>query len=389
MENTKSYPFYFKLASVVIAIIGLVYIAIWAKMVIVPLIIGLLLAIILTPIARFFENKLKFPRSVSAITSTVLLTLVVLFIMFLLGTQMRHMAGDLPAFKEQLISALEKLQDWISEEYNITNEEQLKYLTDNASQSIGIGTTVIEGTISSLSSIGMLLIFIFLYTLFILMYRKHIISFLLLCFKDSMKPKVHSAIADTQIMVKNYLIGLLIQMSLITVFFLIAYSIIGLKYIFLLAIMTGIINIIPYIGIIFSMLVAMLIAFATGTPTQVLLVVISVVIIHAIDGNIIMPRIIGSKVKVNSLAVIIGLVLGEKMWGILGMLLTIPVLAMVKIIFDHIQELNAWGYLLGEEESIKIKSERRRQRTRVPYVLKKIDIKKDLKISKFKRKKDS
>lgn len=309
--------------------------------------------------------------------------------MFLLGTQMRHMAGDLPAFKEQLISALEKLQDWISEEYNITNEEQLKYLTDNASQSIGIGTTVIEGTISSLSSIGMLLIFTFLYTLFILMYRKHIISFLLLCFKDSMKPKVHSAIADTQIMVKNYLIGILIQMSLITVFFLIAYSIIGLKYIFLLAIMTGIINIIPYIGIIFSMLIAMLIAFATGTPTQVLLVVISVIIIHAIDGNIIMPRIIGSKVKVNSLAVIIGLVLGEKMWGILGMLLTIPVLAMVKIIFDHIQELNAWGYLLGEEESIKIKSERRRQRTRVPYVLKKIDIKKDLKISKFKRKKDS
>ncbi|HLS71433.1 MAG TPA: AI-2E family transporter, partial [Chitinophagaceae bacterium] len=186
MENTKSYPFYFKLASVVIAIIGLVYIAIWAKMVIVPLIIGLLLAIILTPIARFFENKLKFPRSVSAITSTVLLTLFVLSIMFLLGTQMSHMTEDLPAFKEQIISALEKLQDWISEKYDITNEEQLKYLTDNASQSIGIGTTVIEGTISSLSSIGMLLIFTFLYTLFILMYRKHIISFLLLCFKDPM-----------------------------------------------------------------------------------------------------------------------------------------------------------------------------------------------------------
>src|SRR5690625_2099183 len=190
MENTKSYPFYFKLASVVIAIIGLVYIAIWAKMVIVPLIIGLLLAIILTPIARFFENKLQFPRSVSAITSTVLLTLFVLSIMFLLGTQMSHMTEDLPAFKEQIISALEKLQDWISEKYDITNEEQLKYLTDNASQSIGIGTTVIEGTISSLSSIGMLLIFTFLYTLFILMYRKHIISFLLLCFKDPMKPKV-------------------------------------------------------------------------------------------------------------------------------------------------------------------------------------------------------
>lgn len=387
MENTSRYPFYLKLASIVIAIIGLVYIAIWAKMVIVPLIIGLLLAIILTPVARFLEKNLKLPRSVSAITSTVLLTLVVLAIMFLLGSQMSHMTEDWPAFKEQIITALEKLQDWINEKFDITNEEQLRYLTANASKSIGIGTTVIEGTIASLSSIGMLLIFIFLYTLFILMYRRHIISFLLLAFKENTRPKVQSAIEDTQIMVKNYLIGILIQMSLITIFFLIAYSIIGLKYIFLLAIMTGIINIIPYIGIIFCMLIAMLIAFATGTPTQVLFVVISVIIIHAIDGNIIMPRIIGSKVKVNSLAVIIGLVLGEKMWGILGMLLTIPVLAMVKIIFDHIKELNAWGYLLGEEESIKKKSEKRRKRIRVPYSFSKVELKKDLKINKSSKKK--
>ncbi|HZH88336.1 MAG TPA: AI-2E family transporter, partial [Chitinophagaceae bacterium] len=161
-----------------------------------------------------------------------------------------------------------------------------------------------------------------------------------------------SAIHKTQVMVKNYLIGLFFQMVIVSVLFIIAYSIIGVKYAILLAIMTGLLNIIPYVGIIFSMLLAMLIAFATGSPAQVAFIVIAVLIINAIDGNIVMPKIIGSKVKVNSLAVIIGMVIGEKVWGIMGMLLTIPILAMTKIIFDHIKELKPWGFLLGEDNTV-------------------------------------
>lgn len=352
MNRYLKLPFYLKLACTFIIIISIVIVMTWAKLVIVPAIIGMLLAIILTPFSRFLENKLRFRRTLSAIVATVLFTIVVSLVLFILASQLAAIADEWPAFQQQLIDAIHHLQDWISSTFEISNEEQLLYLTNNASKSIGLGTAVIETTISSLSSLGLILMFTFLYTLLILMYRRHIISFLLLSFNTVAQPNVTSAIHKTQVMVKNYLIGLFLQMVIVSVLFIIAYSIIGVKYAILLAIMTGLLNIIPYVGIIFSMLLAMLIAFATGSPAQVAFIVIAVLIINAIDGNIVMPKIIGSKVKVNSLAVIIGMVIGEKVWGIMGMLLTIPILAMTKIIFDHIKELKPWGFLLGEDNTV-------------------------------------
>ena len=122
----------------------------------------------------------------------------------------------------------------------------------------------------------------------------------------------------------------------------------------MLAILTGILNILPYIGIFTALLIGALITFATAGISHVLFIVIAIVVIHAIDGNIIMPRVVGSKVKINSLIVIIGLVIGEMLWGIAGMLLTIPILAILKIIFDRVEGLQSWGFLMGEDDDVPV-----------------------------------
>ena len=110
----------------------------------------------------------------------------------------------------------------------------------------------------------------------------------------------------------------------------------------------------PYIGIFIALLIGALITFATSGISHVLFIVIAIVVIHAIDGNIIMPRVVGSKVKINSLIVIIGLVIGEMLWGIAGMFLTIPVLAILKIIFDRVEGLQSWGFLMGEDDEVPV-----------------------------------
>ena len=122
----------------------------------------------------------------------------------------------------------------------------------------------------------------------------------------------------------------------------------------MLAIITGILNILPYIGIFIALLIGALITFATSGISHVLFIVIAIVVIHAIDGNIIMPRVVGSKVKINSLIVIIGLVVGEMLWGLAGMFLTIPVLAILKIIFDRVEGLQSWGFLMGEDDEVPV-----------------------------------
>lgn len=118
----------------------------------------------------------------------------------------------------------------------------------------------------------------------------------------------------------------------------------------MLALITGIFNIIPYIGIASSALLTSLITFATSSGSHVVFVIIAIIVIHLIDSNFIMPKVVGSKVQINSLIALLGLVIGELLWGISGMFLSIPVIAIMKIVFDRVEALTVWGYLLGEEE---------------------------------------
>lgn len=151
-------------------------------------------------------------------------------------------------------------------------------------------------------------------------------------------------------------------MTIVTILACAAYSIIGVKYSFLLGLITGIFNIIPYIGIFSSLLLTILITFATSTASHVLFVIIAVIAIHLVDSNYIMPKIVGSKVQINTLIALIGLVLGEMLWGITGMLLALPVIAVMKVVFDRVPSLNPWGMLLGDEEHESVLPIRKKKR---------------------------
>ena len=99
------------------------------------------------------------------------------------------------------------------------------------------------------------------------------------------------------------------------------------------------------------MMISLLITFATAATTgKLLLVAITLVVTHLVDSNILLPGIVGSKVKINPFITVLGVVLGEMIWGVSGMFLSIPVIAVLKIIFDRVESLKPWGVLLGEEE---------------------------------------
>ncbi len=351
MRLKSELPFYLKLSCVLISIVILGYLSVLGQNVLVPIILGLLFSTLLVPFCGFLEKKLRFPRSLAAIVATVLFTGIIILVIYLLAMQMTKLADDWPAFQQQLLDSFTSLQLWVQDHFGIEQNSQLNYITETASKSISTGTDMLAKMLSSISSVIMLLIFTFLYTLFLLLYRRHLVKFLVIVFRDKHQDVVLDVIIQIQVMVKRYLIGLLLQMVIVTVLAFIAYSIIGVKYNFMLAILTGVLNILPYIGIFMALVIGVIITFATTSASHVLLVVVAIVVIHAIDGNLIMPKVVGSKVKLNSLVVILGLVIGEMTWGISGMLLTIPVLAIMKIVFDRVQDLRPWGFLLGEEEN--------------------------------------
>lgn len=351
MKMQISLPFYLKLLSVLAIIFLLIFIALLGKMVLVPLIVGTLMAILFLPVSRFLEGTLKMPRSIASIFSVVLLIVIVTGIAIIMGSQFTKLSQDWPAFKQQFETEFNDLQNWISATFGIQKSDQLNYINDSAAKSVTAGAGILTGAIASISSMLVFCVFTIIYMFFMLLYRTHIRKFLILNFTELHHPTVLSVLDQIQYVVKKYLIGLVIQMSMVSAMATMTYGVIGVKYFIMLGLLTGILNILPYVGILAAFLFTSIITFATGTLYQVLLVGIGVVVVHVIDANYIMPKIVGSKVKINSFLAMLGIVVGEMIWGISGMFLSIPIIAICKIVFDHVQGLKPWGFLLGEEDS--------------------------------------
>lgn len=351
IKQFKGLPFYLKLSSVLFSLIALVYIVIVAKEILSPLIFSCLFSILLLPLATFLEKKVKLPRSAASMLSVIILLGAIGLILYVIGAQVSDLANDWPQFQAQLAKSVDSLQTWIAQTFHVNVNNQLNYVHTATNKMMSSGTAVVGATLLSLSSLLLFFVFTFIYTFFFLLYRRLIMKFLESVFLDENKHLVHDIIEQVQFIIRKYIIGLLMEMAIVAAVVCIAFWLLGIKYAVLLGLITGLFNIIPYIGIFSALILSSLITFATATAaSKVLLVIITLVITHLIDSNVLLPVVVGSKVRINALITVLGVIIGEMVWGIPGMFLSIPVIAVLKIIFDRVDSLKPWGIILGDEE---------------------------------------
>lgn len=350
--KTISLPFVAKLALVLLSIIMLGYLAIIGKTLLSPLFFSLLMAFLLLPFGNFLERRLKFRRSISSITAVIVMIVVLYSILYFLGNQLSELWADWPLLVKQVTTAIHDIQLWISKTFQINAYKQKSYLTDGLEKSLATSAVVIGTTLLTLSSSLLFLAFTLLFTFFILNYRRLLFTFLTTVFAEEHKAKVSDIVKEIQRIIRKYVTGLFLQMVIVSALMIITLSLLDVKYAILLGLIAGIFNIIPYLGISTALLISVLITFATAGASQALFVVFAFIGVHTIDGNILMPLVVGSKVKINALFAFIGIIIGEMIWGISGMFLCIPYLAMLKIVFSKVEGLEPWGALLGEENKV-------------------------------------
>ncbi len=351
--KTQPVPFYIKLALVLVSLIASAYIAILGQKILAPLLFSMLFAMLLLPLANFFEVKLKLPRGAAAMLSVLMLIASITFIFYEVGYQISNLADDWPMFNKQLTLATNNLQHWVASTFHVNIKKQQTYINDAASSFISTGTVVLSGLVQSISSIMFFLVFIMIDTFFLLYYRRLIVKFLVAVFKEENSVIVYDIIRNVQAIIRNYIVGLFIEMLVVATATSTALLILGAKYAILLGLIAGLFNVIPYIGIFTALIISVLITFATATAASTILFVAIIILgIHVIDSNLLFPAIVGSKVRINALITILGAVIGEMLWGIPGMFLAIPVIAIAKIIFDRIESLKPWGLILGDEKEM-------------------------------------
>jgi predicted PurR-regulated permease PerM len=370
-------PFYTRLAMVLVSLIALFYIAVLGKSILAPLVFGLLFAVLLLPLANFLEHKLRLPRSMASLLSVIILVIVLAGMLYIVGEQVSSLADDWPQFKQQVLSSVNDLQVWISHKFHIRIKQQMTYVNNATSKLLESGGSVLGDVFVSFSSFVLFLVFILIDSFFLLYYRRLIIRFLVSVFRDENSNVVYAIIAQIQSRIRQYILGLLLEMVIVATASSLALWILGVNYWFLLGLLIGLFNLVPYIGIASALVLSTLVTFATAGTAKLLLVIGTILGIHLVDSNVLLPVIVGSKVRINALITVLGVIVGGMVWGISGTFLAIPIIAITKIIFDHVEPLKPWGLLLGDERDEKqpepLKKEIQQQGADVTYAPEKPD----------------
>jgi predicted PurR-regulated permease PerM len=355
MKNTIL-PFYFKLTTVLVCIVFTVIILREGSSLLIPLFAGLLLAVLLLPIAKFLE-RIHIPRAAASFLSLLCFIFLFSLVNYFLVTEISIFSKELPSINNKVQDLLISVQHVLSNKFNIDHAQQSTYLKGSFNDVVNGVTGFVSALVFSFGNILIWALFICIYAFCILYYRKLIVSFLIKLVENDYPNEIIQIINQTKKIISSYIVGLLVEFLIMLTLNSILLLIIGIKYAFMLAIIAAILNVIPYIGIYTATVLSMIITYANSSGSDAVKVAIVLIFIHLIDGILIMPSIVGSRVKMNPFITIVAVIAGEIVWGIPGMFLFIPFAAILKIIFENIASLNAWAILFGESEKL-IKSKK-------------------------------
>jgi len=350
MNEVIRLPFYAKLTFILLSIISIGFLFYIGQDIIIPVLMSFLFALLLRPVVLFLTQKFRFPHVLAAIAAVILFCLLIAGVIAFMSMQISDVVSDINKIERNLTIHFHKLQQFVKENFNVSQREQQEYINDAAKDSMQKGKEMIGSTLLSFTDTLLTLTLIPIYMFLILLYRTHFMKFLVKLFKKEHHEKLQDILVGVKVAVKSYIVGLIFEMIAVSVLTTIGFMIIGVEYAILLGIITGVLNLIPYIGIMFAGLLS-IVASLTGTPDLSIVfgVIIVNVIVQLIDNNVLVPMIVNSKVEINAFVSIIGIIIGGTIAGVAGMFLAIPIIAVIKVICDRITHLEAWGYLLGDD----------------------------------------
>lgn len=324
----------------------------FAKAFLIPLFIGAILATLFLPLCKWLEIK-KIPRGLSVAICLLTFLMAIGGIGSLLGWQISELMSDFTLLKQKIIEKVNTIQQYIFTRFGISVEKQWD-LVKNQKSSFSENLNFMLG---SLAKILTNFILILVYIAGLLYYRNHIKIFFIKLSNPSQRGEMEHVVYKAAHVSQQYLLGLTKMIICLWIMYGFGFTLVGVKNALFFAVLCGLLEIIPFIGNITGTTITLLVAAVQGAGLPMLGgIVLTYGIIQFIQGWVLEPFIVGPQVKINPLFIIIALVVGELVWGIPGIFMAIPLIAMLKIVCDHIEPLKPYGFLMGEIETSKRKS---------------------------------
>lgn len=309
----------------------------FAMAVLKPLVLGLVFTYLLSPPVRFFENKLLGPlgKPKAARAAAVIIVFVIVFMAvgLILGviavTVTKSLSAFNPAAYKEYIAIL---TDQFSKFWT-TIQDQLESMNINLGSIGDILGKIFSGVKNGATTILFALIFAIYFLLDedIRVYWGRVLD----AYTDEKtRARLRSFVADADKVFSGYIRGQAMDALLVGVMVSIALLIAKVPYAAVIGILTGIGNLVPYVGPVVGFGSLIIVCLAEGSLSHLLIGGIILLVVMFIDGNIINPRMLSSNVEVHPVLVIVALIAGGSVGGIVGMLIAVPVAALIKLQFE-------------------------------------------------------
>lgn len=329
-----------KLLIVFLIVAGLYF----AREFLMPVAIAAILAALFRPLCEWLEKR-KFPRLLTPFICILLIFLFIGGVFTLLGWQIASLAEDAARIQQRATELLGSLQQYVYDRVGIDKDEQLRILKEQQSMVSGFISSL-AGSLMAVFTGGVLtLVYMFLF----LYYRNHLLQFVVKLAPPQQKENARQVVTQAADVAQQYLLGLAKMIGCLWIMYSIGFSIVGVPNAIFFAILCGLLEIVPIIGNLTGTSLTLLVSAAQGATSGMLIgIVVVYLIVQFIQGWVLEAIIVGPHVKINPLFTILALVLGELIWGIPGIVLAIPGIAVIKIICDHVEPLKPYGFLFGE-----------------------------------------
>jgi predicted PurR-regulated permease PerM len=347
MDMPTKLPFYAKASLFLIGLYVFVCILINAQGIILPIIYAIIFAVSISPAINFLENR-KINHALAIGIVLLFSIMIVIGLIALLSAQASLLSDAYPQLALKFETLSNQTIAWFSSFFNVPIPKINAWLATTKGEIFNKSGTVIGMTLTTVGGVLSIAFLIPVYVFMILLYQEHFIEFIRMLFVGSNDNQVSEILNKIKKIIQSYLVGLFTEFAIVAALNSVCLMILGIDSALLFGIFGALLNVIPYIGGLIAVVMFMVIALVTKSLIYVLYVLLLYGIIQFIDNHYIVPKIIGSKVKLNALICLIAVILGGALWGIPGMFLSIPLTAIVKLIFDNIESLKPWGFLLSD-----------------------------------------
>ena len=339
----------FRTAGILLIVVLTVIILKFGKPFLVPIAFAGILAMLLLPVCSWLQKK-GVNKAMARVLSIFLLVGLFTGVFAFLGWQISNLAKDAGKIKQQATEKYQQAQQYISEQLNVSPEKQKQMLKEQQKSSGG-KSGFVSGIIGGLGGIVTNAMLVLVYIFLFLYFREHLKRFVIRLVPDQEEAKAVKVVNNIQQVAQQYLSGMSQMIVGLWIMYGIGFSIVGVKHALFFAVLCGMLEIIPFVGNLVGNLLTVVMAVSQGGGTNMIIGILIVYgLVQFIQSYILEPLVVGAEVNINPLFTIVGLVAGELVWGIPGMVIAIPLLGMLKIVFDHVEPLKPFGELIGEEK---------------------------------------